>query len=350
MEQTEIQAGLSLQVSHKGNLVFSSQGKWLYPLFDLGEFLAKENFPVEELLLVDKIAGKAAAFLIVRMGFVHIHLKLISKGALEVFNRFGRAVTFDQEVDSIQCKTEQLVSSKDDPEQVWQMLRRRAGRVMGLELKVEGVKLVLEGKEVLKNIDLQLSKGDHVVIKGPNGAGKTSLLKAILGLVPVSEGRISVGGLWVGGREWGRKRNCVGYVDQNQAKNTFPVLASEVVEIGLATRRFSVAETRHRVEIAMRRTGCFHLAQTPYFSLSGGEKQRVALARCLCQEASLLLFDEPTSFLDQESKEDLKNLLLELWSNEAPSIIIVSHDHQWIDPLKWPVYELNNGMLTRMEK
>ncbi len=348
MKINEIPVEISLQVTHNGNLVFRSQGKWLYPLFDLGEFLAKQNYLIEELTLVDKIAGKAAAFLIVRMGFTHIHLKLISKGALEVFSRFGRKVTFDQIVENIQCKTEQLVSSNDDPELVWQMLRRRAGRVSGLELKVEGVKFELEGKEILKEVNLQVNKGDHIVIKGPNGAGKTTLLKAILGLVPLSGGRISVGGLWVGSPEWRRKRNFVGYVDQNQVKNNFPVLAFEVVEIGLATQRFSKAETRHRVEIAMRRTGCFHLAQAPYFSLSGGEKQRVALARCLCQEASLLLFDEPTSFLDQESKEDLKNLLLELWSNEAPSIIIVSHDHQWVDPFNWPAYEMNNGMLTKI--
>jgi len=79
--------------------------------------------------------------------------------------------------------------------------------------------------------------------------------------------------------------------------------------------------------------------------LSGGEKQRVSLARCLCQHARVLLLDEPTSFLDCEGKDDLLVLLQELCHNEAPTIIMVSHDPAWIERLSWSKKELKGGRL-----
>ena len=128
-------------------------------------------------------------------------------------------------------------------------------------------------------------------------------------------------------------------------KNNFPISASEVVEIGLSGKRMSSAEIQHRTEIAMRRTGCFHLATRSYHELSGGEKQRVNIARCLCQEAKVLLLDEPTSFLDYKAKDELFVLLNELWANEAPTVVVVSHDDQWISLFSGKVLELSNGKI-----
>jgi zinc transport system ATP-binding protein len=95
----------------------------------------------------------------------------------------------------------------------------------------------------------------------------------------------------------------------------------------------------------MKRTGCLDLANRSYHKLSGGEKQRVSLARCLCQQARVLLFDEPTTFLDPKSRDDLFELLIELWENEAPTIIVVSHDDNWINKFEWEVKELKGGKL-----
>lgn len=335
----------SLRVVDGDNLFFTSNGKWLYPLFDLHKLLASETVNVDRLSLTDKIAGKAAAFLIVRTGIKKVHIKLISEGALQVFERFGLDVTYDELVDAILCKTEIMVSADDDPEKVWQMLRRRAGHVSGVDISIRKIDVRVDNNLVLQDVDLDLKKGGAIVIKGPNGAGKTTLLKSILGIVPIEKGEIEIDGIKLGSRQWNQNRYIVGYVNQNQVKNNFPISVREVVAIGLAAQHFSDKEITVKVESAMRRTQCLDFADRLFFSLSGGEQQRVSIARCLCQQAKLLLLDEPTSFLDSKSKSDLKDLLLELYANEAPTMIVISHDDQWTRQLGWPIYELENGKL-----
>jgi len=335
----------SLIVKANDREIFSSHGKWLYPLFELEDFLAKNRYRTSELFLQDKIAGKAAAYLITRLGFVRVHIHLISQGALDVFSRHHVTASYDQVVPRIECKTEAIVRGDEDLDSVWQMLRRRAGRVDGLSLQIQNLTLNLDGKTILNQLQLQVGKGDHVFIRGANGTGKTTLLKAILGILPFNEGSIKVGDYFVGTAGWKRNRHLVGYVQQESTKNLFPVTAREVVEIGLSAQSLSRQEYEHRVDIAMRRTGCQHLGNASYHQLSGGEKQRVNLARCLCQQAKVLLLDEPTSYLDPEAKDELCALLNELWANEAPTVLIVSHDDRWIGKFTAPVYELKKGSI-----
>jgi zinc transport system ATP-binding protein len=262
-----------------------------------------------------------------------------------VFNRFDIVFTYDELVPKIQCKTEEIVHGDEPVDKVWQMLRRRAGRVTGLAVEVNELMVEVAGTRVLDNLNLRIGKGEHVFIKGANGVGKTTLLKAMLGLEKILSGTITIGNLMVGSNEWEKSRSVTGYVHQEMVKNNFPISASEVVEIGLAGHKVSKTELVHRTEIAMRRTGCFHLADRSYHELSGGEKQRVNIARCLCQEAKVLLFDEPTSFLDKQAKDELYELLTNLWANEAPTAIIVSHDEQWISRFNCTVYELTEGKI-----
>jgi len=95
----------------------------------------------------------------------------------------------------------------------------------------------------------------------------------------------------------------------------------------------------------MRKTGCFSIRNEMFHQLSGGEKQRVSLARCLCQNARLLLLDEPTSYLDEKGKDELAELLIDLSRNEAPTMLLVSHDTNWTDQLNWLNKTLKNGKL-----
>lgn len=335
----------SLIVTQNGREIFTSNSKWLYPLFELEDFFSKNEFLPETLYLTDKIAGKAAAFLLVRLGLKKVHIQIISEGAIDVFNRFHIDFTFNELVPKIQCKTEEIVSGNETVDVVWQMLRRRAGRVDGLAVDVNGITVIVADKIVLDNLSLKVGKGEHVFIKGANGAGKTTLLKTILGLENATKGTITVGDYEVGSGEWNKKRSVVGYVHQEMIKNNFPISAGEVVEVGLSGHQVSRSELQHRTEIAMRRTGCFHLAKRSYHDLSGGEKQRVNIARCLCQEAKVLLLDEPTSFLDRRAKDELFELLTGLWTNEAPTAIIVSHDDNWIAKFNFIVHKLSDGKI-----
>jgi zinc transport system ATP-binding protein len=335
----------SLIIRNQNNIIFTSDSHWLHPLFEFDDFLSKNAFTVSELFLQDKIAGKAAACMIVRLGIKKCHIELISERAIPVFEKAGIDFTYDTKVEHIDCGTEYLITDDMSVDEVWLFLRKRAGRVAGLPVWLEHVTVTNESAIVLDDLNLELPAGEQLLVFGSNGAGKTTLLKTILGLEKPVKGIVKVGDLCVGSREWRQNRMNTAYVHQENIKNTFPVSAGEVVAIGLAGSKVPSSEIAYKVEIAMRRTGCFNLFKRSYHSLSGGEKQRVSLARCLCQHARVLLLDEPTSFLDREGKEDLLVLLQELCHNEAPTIIMVSHDPAWIERLSWSKMELKGGRL-----
>jgi zinc transport system ATP-binding protein len=325
--------------------LFTSDSHWLHPLFELHDFLQEKQIPAAALFLRDKIAGKAAACMIVRLGITKCHIEVISRRALPVFEKSGVEYSYDKLVEQIDCRTEYLIGDDMSVEDAWLFLRRRAGRVEGLPVVMEDVSVDAGTCAVLKNLNLTLAAGEQLVIHGANGAGKTTLLKCLLGLVTPVGGTVRIGDFRVGTKEWRRNRVHTAYVHQENIKNTFPVSAGEVVSIGLAGSRLPASEVSYHVEIAMRRTGCFSLLRRSYHALSGGEKQRVSLARCLCQHAKVLLFDEPTSFLDREGKDELTVLLRELCYNEAPTILMVSHDMAWIEHLSWNRKELKGGRL-----
>jgi ABC-type Mn2+/Zn2+ transport system ATPase subunit len=184
-----------------------------------------------------------------------------------------------------------------------------------------------------------------LIIQGENGCGKTTLLRSILGLDKPSNGTILIGEELVGSQTWQRNRVQTGYLNQETVRNNFPITASEVVAIGVSGIKISDSEREYRVELSMRKTGCFHLQHQMFHQLSGGEKQRVSLARCLCQNARLLLLDEPTSYLDEKGKDELAELLFDLSRNEAPTMLLVSHDSTWSDKLNWHRKTLKNGRL-----
>lgn len=335
----------SLVVKHNGEEIFTSRGKWLYPLFELEDLFHEKDFPREELEVMEKVAGQAAAFLIARLGLKKCHIKLISEKAIPVLQRFGVTFTYDEKVPLIQCRTEHILHADMSPDEAWQILRRRAGRVHGADVIIEKLEVDFHKEIIINSLDLEVKRGEGLIICGENGVGKTTLIKAILGLQPISSGTIRIGDLQVGSQIWKKNRHITGYVNQERVKGLFPVSAAEVVEIGLAGRKLSKVVIRERVEEAMQRTGCLELAGRSFHTLSGGEKQRVSLARCLCQQARVLLFDEPTTFLDPKSREDLYDLLMELWTEEAPTMVIVSHDDNWINRFKWEVKELKGGKL-----
>jgi ABC-type Mn2+/Zn2+ transport system ATPase subunit len=335
----------SLVVNLNDKTIFTSDQHWLYPLFELEDYLKQSRISGESLFVRDKIAGKAAACLIAFLGIKRCHIELLSERAIPVLNANGIEFTFDHLVDHIQCRTEDLITDKMSISEAYLFLRKRAGRVQGLPVKIENLSVHLEAKTILNHLNFDLGRGEQIIIHGANGTGKTTLLRAMLGFITPTEGTIKIGDYYIGSDSWKQNRSLIGYVHQENIKNNFPISAGEVVQIGLGNLRIPKTETDYRVEVAMRRTGSFHLVNQIYHTLSGGEKQRVSLARCLCQNARVFLMDEPTSFLDQQGKVDLLQLLHELSNNEAPTMIIVSHELQWIEQLNWPRKELTGGIL-----
>jgi hypothetical protein len=118
----------TLTVFRNGTPIFTSHGKWLYPLFELEAYLADHAFQPAHYILQDKIIGKAAALLIHRLGFCIVTAGILSRLGEAVLLRHGMSYTYEQLVDRIHCQTEELLAAVEDPEEAYQLVKVRAGR------------------------------------------------------------------------------------------------------------------------------------------------------------------------------------------------------------------------------
>jgi hypothetical protein len=118
----------TLTVLQDGTPIFTSYGKWLYPLFELEAYLADHAIEPAQLLLQDKIIGKAVALLIHRLGFRTVQAGILSRRGEAVLQRYEIAYGYEQLVDRIHCQTEELLATVEDPEEAYQLVKARAGR------------------------------------------------------------------------------------------------------------------------------------------------------------------------------------------------------------------------------
>lgn len=191
-------------------------------------------------------------------------------------------------------------------------------------ISVEDVSFSYEGPPVLEDVSLEVTPGEMLGLVGPNGGGKSTLLKIILGLLRPDRGRVRVFGLPP--RE-GRKE--IGYVPQSTSfAADFPISVEEAVLLGrLGRTRFLGGYSRRDREVAaevMERTSVLELRRRRLGELSGGQLQRVLIARALASRPRVLILDEPTSHMDLRVEEDVFDLLKEL--NVRMTIVVVSHD------------------------
>lgn len=179
--------------------------------------------------------------------------------------------------------------------------------------------------EVLKNISFRVQAGDFLAVLGPNGSGKTTLMKVLLGLVRPHSGTVRV--LDRPTRSADPQR--IGYVPQIKTLDrSFPALAVELVLTGLRQEwpaRVS-NEDRSKAVRALQYVGAEHLAERPLGHLSGGELQRVYLARTLVRAPELILLDEPATAIDTAGASDLYDMLENYQAQRKATIIMVTHD------------------------
>lgn len=125
MENTD-HSKISLQVFFDDQLIYQSEGKWLYPLFELESHLKNHPINMSKVLVKDKVVGKAAALLIIRLGANNIHGKIMSDLAIDTLSSRNHPYSFEIRVPRINCKTEKLLENIDDPEIAYTILRERA--------------------------------------------------------------------------------------------------------------------------------------------------------------------------------------------------------------------------------
>ena len=182
---------------------------------------------------------------------------------------------------------------------------------------------------VLQGLDLRVARGEFLALMGPSGSGKSTLLNLIGGLDRPTRGAIRVGGERIDRMSDRRlaawRARHVGLVFQFY--NLLPVLTAERnVELPLLLTPLSKARRRRHVEIALGVVGLAHRTRHYPRQLSGGEQQRVGIARALVTDPTLLLCDEPTGDLDRKSGDDVLNLLQRLHREYGKTIIMVTHD------------------------
>ena len=183
------------------------------------------------------------------------------------------------------------------------------------------------GPEVVRGVDLHARPGEVVGLIGPNGAGKSTLLKAIVGLLP-STGTVTLDGVDLDQLSARDRARSVAYVPQRTAL-TAPLPVRSVVDLGRFAHREPwsrpTARDRAIVAAAMASTRVTELAERPFPTLSGGEQQRVLLARALATEAPVLLLDEPTSALDVRQVL-LLHAVLRTLADQGSTVVVVLHD------------------------
>lgn len=186
-----------------------------------------------------------------------------------------------------------------------------------------------EELQVLQALDLDIARGEFLALMGPSGSGKSTLLNLLGGLDRPSAGTLEVDGLRIdalGDAQLTRWRaGAVGFVFQ--LYNLLPVLSAERnVELPLLLTSQSAAERHARVQAALKLVGLADRAQHKPGELSGGQEQRVGIARAIVTDPTLLLCDEPTGDLDRRSGDEILELLGALNTQQGKTIVMVTHD------------------------
>jgi putative ABC transport system ATP-binding protein len=203
--------------------------------------------------------------------------------------------------------------------------------------------------DVLKGVNLEIPQGDFLALMGPSGSGKTTLLNLIGGLDTPTGGSINVNGVPVSSlsgsqlSKW-RAQN-IGFVFQ--LYNLLPVLTAEKnVELPLLLTKLSKSERRKRAGIALKVVGLAERAKHYPRQLSGGQEQRVGIARAIVTDPTLLLCDEPTGDLDRKAGDEILDLLQSLNRDHGKTIVMVTHDPRAAERAQRTIH-LEKGVLTR---
>ncbi|HSN54556.1 MAG TPA: ABC transporter ATP-binding protein [Candidatus Sulfomarinibacteraceae bacterium] len=199
----------------------------------------------------------------------------------------------------------------------------------GPRVEAAALRVRLGETEVLAGVDLAVAPGELLAVVGPNGAGKSTLLRALGGLVDPVAGRVEVDGRPVAEHSRRELARVVSYVPQmDHPAEGFTV--RQFVEMGryphLRAWSALTVDDRSAVEEALELTAVGPLAHRAVATLSGGERQRVAIAAALAQGGSILLLDEPTSFLDYHHQVQVLGLLHRLHADRGFTVIAVTHD------------------------
>ena len=211
----------------------------------------------------------------------------------------------------------------------------------------EKVELELDKKKILKDISLEVRSGEILALLGESGCGKSSLLKAMLGLYPLSKGKIFFQGKEIQNLPSHRRGISVVFQDLR----LFPHLnVGENVGFSLELQKVPKAERKKRVEELLKLVQLEGYSERRIDSLSGGQMQRVAIARALAMNEKLLFLDEPFSALDPNLRREMGDFLLELQRKENLTVVLVTHDQEEALRLAHRIALMKDGEILQVDE
>lgn len=198
-----------------------------------------------------------------------------------------------------------------------------------------------DGLKALDDVCLRIQSGENVALIGANGAGKTSLLLALVGILESKKGALSVAGTLLGKKTAAQIRRQVGLVFQNPDDQLFMPRIYDDIAFGLRNANVAEEEIRARVAAILTSLDIAHLKERSALKLSGGEKRMAAIASVLVMDPSLVLYDEPTAFLDPKARRGLASVLRAL----PHAKLIATHDLPFAEDVCDRIILLHKGQI-----
>ena len=218
---------------------------------------------------------------------------------------------------------------------------------MEIRLSCENLELELEKKKILKDISLEVRSGEILALLGESGCGKSSLLKAMLGLYPLSKGKIFFQGKEIQNLPSHKRGISVVFQDLR----LFPHLnVGENVGFSLELQKVPKAERKKKVEELLKLVQLEGYLDRRIDSLSGGQMQRVAIARALAMNENILFLDEPFSALDPNLRREMGDFLLELQKQENLTVVLVTHDQEEALRLAHRIALMKDGEILQVDE
>ena len=207
-------------------------------------------------------------------------------------------------------------------------------------IELKNVSFSFPDAEILEDVSFKLEDGEFVGVLGPNGGGKTTFLRLVLGLLKPQKGEVIV------------TDKRISYISQTTAMsdNNFPATVKEVVQLGLIRNKptlFSMKKQKERVNNILKELNLYEIRNKLVSELSGGQFQRVKLAKALINEPTLLILDEPDAGMDEESHDNLVHLINELHAKKINILFVSHHPHDLENADK--IYFIEDGKMLTYE-
>lgn len=221
-------------------------------------------------------------------------------------------------------------------------------------VQYQNVDIHIDSKILLENVNFTLSEGEFAYIVGAVGSGKTSLLKTLYGEVPIENGKATLFDKYdipsLRGSKWQEVRRLLGVVFQDFQLLTDRTVVENLDFVLRCTGWKDKRKRKERINDVLELVGLLQKGYKMPHELSGGEQQRVVIARAILNSPALLLADEPTGNLDSENGHKIMRLLHKICKEEKTAVLMITHNEQWLEAYPATVYRCSNKEFKKMEE